>query len=385
MEAEQVLKGKILITDDEEVILNVYGQILTENGYEVETAVNGEEAIQKALDFSPDAILLDVMMPVLDGLSACKVLKKDDKTKDIPIIIVSALSKSDDILNGLKAGANEYLSKPFRAEELIVRVQSMVELKKTHDNLKRVNSNLEEKVRRKTEQLMEAARFELIGKMVSGIGHDLNNLLTGVVGYCQLTGKANSLELAKKYNEKLGMSLNLSQNFVKNLLNFSKTQKPSLTCFDPMGSIDTTLSILSNRLKRCGIEKRMLEEEKTTIFGDEGQFQQICLNIISNAIDAMDDGGELTIRIHNTGNYTEVSFSDTGKGIKEEDQCKVFDYLFSTKGCNASGIGLYTTKKIIEGLNGKVILESEEGQGTKFTIQLPNEKSAGQKASQASL
>ena len=234
---------RILAADDEKFNLKLYEYHLCENGYDIDTALNGQEAVKKALENPPDTILMDVMMPVLDGLSACRKLKEHKLTKDIPIIIVSSKNSVNDIIEGLRAGANEYLTKPFHIEELLLRVKSMVTLKQTLDELKKINSTLEEEVNRKTEQLLEAARFELIGKMASGLGHDLNNLFTGIVGYNKLIEGTNDVDLIKKYVAKQDKSLNLCLNFVKNLLNFSKVQKPTLTCFDPRSAVETTMGL----------------------------------------------------------------------------------------------------------------------------------------------
>ncbi|MFC1856054.1 response regulator, partial [Thermodesulfobacteriota bacterium] len=370
--------------DDEEINIKLYEHALGEIGYDVVSVRDGNSAINTALEISPDVILLDVMMPELDGLSACKVLKKDMRTKDIPIIIISSKSSTEDIMDGLKAGANEYLPKPFLTEELYLRVNSAVALKKTHDELKMVNSSLEEEVRRQTDVLLEAARFESIGKMASGIGHDLNNLLTGIIGYYNLVSEAKNLDLAKKFNQKQGKSLELCCNFVNNLLNFSKVQKPNRTVFDPRDAVETTLSILSNKLKKHYIDFEIVEDEKAYIYGDEGQFNQICLNIVSNAIDAlkleMKKKRMIKITIKESHCFTEVIFDDNGHGIKKQDIGKIFNYLYSTKSQNqSSGIGLYTTKKIIEGLSGEISAQSHVGKFTRFTISLPKgEKSAAE-------
>ncbi len=364
-------KSKILVADDEKANIGLYKYNLGEQGYEIDTAENGKEAVSKAIKGLPDAILLDVMMPVMDGISACRLIKGNKLTKDTPIIIVSAKNSVKDIISGLKAGADEYLTKPFQIEELLLRVKSMIKLKKTHDELRRVNRDLEEEVRDKTEQLLEAARFEIIGRMASGLGHDLNNLLTSIFGYNNLAADNRDLAQIHDFMNKQRKALDLCQNFVNNLLNFSKVQRMKFRVFDPKEAVMTTIGILSGRLKNKFI-KYKVDAEKALIYSDEGHFNQICLNFITNAIDAMDDDGRLTIRIRPDGDYTNVSFIDTGSGIKDADKEKIFDYLYTTKDyAKSTGIGLYTTKKIIEKLNGKIELKSKEGKGTTFTISLP--------------
>lgn len=365
--------AKILVADDEEYNLKLYSFNLHERGYEVITAQNGKEAVDVALSESPDTILLDVMMPVMDGLTACKILKNDTRSKDIPIIIVSAKNSIDDIINGLKAGANEYLTKPFHIEELLLRVKSMVTLKETLNKLQSINRNLEEEVERKTNQLLEASRFEMLGKMASGLGHDLNNLLTGIFGYNRLAAKANDLDQIKQYIEKQNNSLTICQNFIMNLLNFSKVQKPHMTYFSPKKTLETTAGILLGRLKHNIVSYEIIEENESFIYSDEGHFSQICLNIVSNALDAMPDGGKLLFKISSNNKHTSVSIADTGSGIEKQNIDKIFDYLFTTKAKNKStGIGLFTTKKIIEKLSGTINVQSELGKGTVFTITLPN-------------
>ncbi len=379
--------AKVLIVDDEKANQKLYQFTLEENNYDVVIANNGEEAIEQSLATSPDVILMDVMMPVMDGISACKAIKNNNKTKHIPIIIISAKNSTDDIINGFKAGADEYLTKPFSLEEFSLRVNSMVRLKKTHDELRRFNSNLEIEVKRKTDQLVEASRYEMIGKMVGGLGHDLNNLFTGIAAYNSMMLNSDNLALSKKYVEKQGRSIELCHNFVKNLLNFSRVQKTCLSVFDPRKGLETTLGILSRRLKNHSIEYSISEEENTLVYGDEGYFNQICLNIISNAIDEMQRGGKLTINIKYNGSYTVVAFSDTGAGIKEEEKSKIFEYLYTTKTngqSSGSGIGLHITKKIIEAQEGHIEVVSEGCRGCTFLVYLPKGSTATLKLNQAS-
>lgn len=145
--------AKILIVDDEKINLRLLGSIVRNSGYEYETAQNGIEAIEKTKEFSPDLILLDIMMPEMDGYEACEKLKKDPKTQHIPVIMVTALGDRDSRIEGLKAGASDFLSKPVDSTELIVRTKNLLKVKEFHDFLKHHNNLLNEEVEKKTVQL----------------------------------------------------------------------------------------------------------------------------------------------------------------------------------------------------------------------------------------
>src|ERR1700690_505748 len=152
------MKEKILIVDDEEANLRLLTQWLIEIGYDIELALNGQEAVQKTRIKRPDLVILDIMMPVMDGYEACSLIKADPETKNIPIIMVTALNDRESKLKGLSAGANDFLSKPIDQTELIIRVKNLLKIKAFEDFMFRHNQILEEEVRKRKVELDNAFR-----------------------------------------------------------------------------------------------------------------------------------------------------------------------------------------------------------------------------------
>jgi putative two-component system response regulator len=157
---------KILLVDDEDSNLRLLTQWLVPSGYDVDLASNGKEAVQKARDGMPDLIILDIMMPVMDGYEACRVLKTATETKNIPIIMVTALHDRDSKLKGLSVSANDFLSKPIDRSELIIRVRNLLKIKAFEDFMLRHNQALEEEVRQRTKDL-ENMSYEMVRRLTA--------------------------------------------------------------------------------------------------------------------------------------------------------------------------------------------------------------------------
>ena len=157
---------KILIVDDEEINLKIYINYLVTEGYDIDTASNGEEAVQKSKSYMPDLIVLDVIMPVMNGYEACTHIKADSETKNIPIIIATALHDRESKLKGLEAGANDYLSKPIDKAELTIRVRNLLKIKAFGDFMLRHNQILEQEVRARTQDLQNMSS-EMVRKLTA--------------------------------------------------------------------------------------------------------------------------------------------------------------------------------------------------------------------------
>jgi putative two-component system response regulator len=160
------MSEKILIVDDEEANLRLLTQWLIPLGYDIELAANGEEAVQKATDGSPGLIILDIMMPVMDGYEACRILKADPKTKNIPVIIVTALFDRESKLKGLSVSANDFLSKPIDQTELTIRVRNLLKIKAYEDFMLRHNQILEKEVQERTQDLRNMSS-EMVRKLTA--------------------------------------------------------------------------------------------------------------------------------------------------------------------------------------------------------------------------
>lgn len=165
-EENRMARVKILLVDDQEINLKILVNYLVSEGYDIDTAVNGEEAVQKSISYDPDLIVLDIVMPVMDGYAACDRIKADPKTKNIPIIIVTALHDRDSKLKGLEAGANDFLSKPIDKAELTIRVRNLLKIKEFEDFMLRHNQILEKEVRERTLDLQNMSS-EMVRKLTA--------------------------------------------------------------------------------------------------------------------------------------------------------------------------------------------------------------------------
>lgn len=201
---------KILIVDDEEVNLKVMSMLLTSRGYEVDFASNGEEAVKKSLALRPDLVILDIMMPVMDGYEACRRIKAGVDTANTPIIMVTALHDRESKLKGLEVGANEFLSKPIDHSELTMRVKNLLAIKASQDFMIKHNELLEEEVRRRTLELDEA--FSEIRDMS-------NEMVQRLTSAAELRDTDTGTHIARIgfYSRRLAVAMDLSDDFIESI------------------------------------------------------------------------------------------------------------------------------------------------------------------------
>ena len=219
---------KILIVDDLPKNIQVLGLILKDEGYNVAVARNGREAIDNALKTLPDLILLDIMMPEMDGFEACAILKKDDRTKEIPILFLSAKSESEDIVKGLGLGAADYIQKPFNKSELLARVKTHIALKKQSDQLVEQQKHM-----------AEADQMELMFKTCGLVSHEINNPLTILMGSLELI-KYNLQKLGKedpKLAKKITNALDSAERIMDAISKIKKLSPEDIKSIDLEGKI----------------------------------------------------------------------------------------------------------------------------------------------------
>ena len=365
-------KAKILVIDDQIDNVELARINLEMEGFAFESASNGKEGLEKSLSYRPDVIVLDVMMPVMDGWEACRLLKKDERTKNIPVLMLTAKAGVEDIVRGLDAGATEYLVKPYHVEELLVRVKTLARIKKAEDRLKAINADLERQVKERTKQLLMAARFEVLGKLAGGITHDLNNMLNIINGINQLCLSINDIDEIREQLETQARGINLMTNFSMNLKRLAGRQQTEKKFILPSIIIKNTLNILETRLKTSSIFVETNCPENIHIFGDESQYSQICINLLLNSIDAIGKNGKIEILLSQDGDFVLTRIKDNGAGIPPENMNKIFDLLFTTKPeGEGTEIGLFTFKKIVKDHGGRIDVQSEVGKGTAFSCWLP--------------
>ncbi len=403
----EIEKSLILIIDDNTNNIQLLFDVMKTHGYNVLVANNGDSALNKVQAFSPDLILLDIMMPGMDGFETCRRLKADEKTKDIPVIFMTALTNTADKIKGFKLGAVDYITKPFHQEEVLARVNIQLKLR-----------NLNRQLQQSQFQLMQAEKICSLGQLVAGVAHEVNNPVGFIAGNLEYTSNyiqdlisllnlyqihlpKPPVEIIRKVDEidldflledlpKMINSMNLGieriTEIMESLRNFSRKDATEKKTADIHQGIDTTLMILSHRLKPNKVFPKI---EVVKEYGDlpevecyPGQLNQVFMNLLSNAIDAIEEEIKVSkssipqIRINTalTNNDSiKISIKDNGNGMSKEVRRKLFDAFFTTKSeGKGTGLGLSISYQIITEIHGGSLeCFSSEGEGTEFVIHIP--------------
>ena len=415
----------ILIVDDTPTNLDVISEALSDAGYEVAVATSGERALQQIERRSPDLILLDVMMPGINGFETCQHLKANPKRCDIPIIFMTALADTDHKVKGFELGAVDYITKPFQEQEVLARV-------KTHLQLRFLTQSLEQQVSSKTAalqasqlQLIQSEKMSALGNLVAGVAHEMNNplgfiaasleqakpIFNDIVEHLQLYQKhcsdpgdeilnhASNIDLDYNLEDlpKMIHSMEIVCDRLKNistsLRTFSRADTDYPVPYNVHDGIDSTLLILKHRLKANSDRPDI---EVITDYGDlplvecyAGQLNQVFMNLLANAIDALDESNygrtfddiqakpnQILIKTElSTDRQAVIRIQDNGKGISDAVKQKIFDHLFTTKEVGkGTGLGLTIARQIIvEKHKGTIEINSTLDRGAEFVITLPAE------------
>ena len=365
---------KILIVDD--VLSNVLllKVLLTNENFTIATANNGQQALEQVDKESPDLILLDVMMPDMSGFEVAQRLKENPNTAEIPIIFLTALNSTTDIVQGFQVGANDFISKPFNKEELIIRVSHQVSLVAA----KRL-------ILSKTEELERtiAAR----DKLYSVIAHDLRSPMGSIKMVLNML--ILNLPIEKIGHEMYDLLTQANQTtedvfaLLDNLLKWTKSQIGKMNVvFQDVNLVEVVDSVIEIFKMVASVKKvaiRVETPKQMFVYADIDMLKTVIRNLLSNALKFSHEGSEIILKIEQTDDKVVVSVQDYGCGISEEGQQKLLhaDTHFSTYGTNneeGSGLGLLLCQDFVLKNNGKLWFTSQEGEGTTFSFSLPLKK-----------
>ncbi|MBD2492817.1 response regulator [Nostoc sp. FACHB-280] len=445
----------ILIVDDTPTNLEVLSEALTDAGFEVAVATSGESAIEQIEYDPPDLILLDVMMPGIDGFETCYRLKQNPQTQDIPVIFMTALSDTVDKVKGLSLGAVDYITKPFQQAEVLARVQIHVNLRNLNlaleeknlrlqqeiqeraiaeAALQKLTQELEQRVLERTQkltdalstlekaqvQLVQSEKLATLGQLVAGIAHEINNPVNFIHANLYYVSRytQNLLELVALYQQQLpdatpeikakakdidlqylledlpkilsSMEVGTERicDIIKSLRSFSRHDEAEVKVVNIHEGIDSTLMILKRHLEgKQGQPKIQVIKEYGNLPKVEcypGKMNQVFMNILSNAIDALTEAMENypsyvpspMIRIHTEvveSDRIVIKIADNGLGIPEHIQQRIFDPFFTTKPAGkGTGLGMSISHQIITQLHyGSLRCLSHPEQGAEFIIEIP--------------
>lgn len=364
----------ILVVDD--VVSNVLllRVLLTNEKFKVITASNGKEALSQAANAHPDLILLDVMMPEMNGFEVAERLKADPDTQNIPIIFLTALNTTADIVKGFKVGANDFISKPFNKEELVIRVNHQISLIAA----KRI-------ILRQTEEL----RKTIMGrdKLYSVIAHDLRSPMGSIkMVLNMLILSLPEEQIGPEMFQMLSMANQSTEDvfaLLDNLLKWTKSQIGKLNVvyqdFDIVENIASVIEIFNLVAGVKNIKVNFPVREKIEVHADIDMMKTIMRNLLSNAIKFSFNDSEILVNAVVDGDMVIVSVTDSGKGMSEEDQKKLLnaETHFSKYGTNneeGSGLGLLLCLDFAVKNGGRLWFESVEGKGSTFFFSIPLKK-----------
>lgn len=366
-------RQKILIVDDMSSNIKVLGEALRDL-YDICFARSGKEALTIVEDNPPDLILLDIMMPGIDGYDVCKSLRNEQKNREIPIIFITARDDAGDETKGFLLGAVDYIIKPFNPDIVRARV-------KTHLELKRHRDNLSELVKERTRQLIHSDRLATLGTISAAVAHEIKNPLFFISGNVELVQqyfKQGKYDDIPPKLDKILEGTRRIDRLIENLRGYSQNKDGGRLVCRVSDIVTDALDLVSYRLKQCRV-KVLLEDipNDLKILCDIQKISQVFVNLITNALDAIGDKeGRIIITGERDGHHVMVRVRDTGTGIEPGKMETIFDPFVTSKSSEqGTGLGLFIVKHLIEEHDGQITLSKNNKDGAEFTICLPEASS----------
>jgi len=387
------LMARILCVDDEPLNLSLLEAILSPLGYDVVSAVNGPEALEKIQAERIDICLLDVMMPGMDGFEVCRRIKSNDLHRNTPVVMITSYADRENRIRGIEAGAEDLISKPFDSAEVLARIKMLLHVKSLNDrlqsayhNIAELNRTLEVRIvqavddlRRKDQMLILQDRLAVMGEMINNIAHQWRqplNTLGLIIQQLPLFYKSGEIseEMLKDY---VGNSMELIQHMsqtIEDFTNFFRSDKEKVA-FSVNQVIARTLSLIEKSFKDQKIGITLQPEVDPMANGYPNEYAQVLLNILMNARDELVghnvDDALISIHAFAEGGRSVVTITDNAGGIADEIIDRLFDPYFTTKGTDkGAGIGLFMSKTIIEKNMGGRLTVRNTGSGAEFRIEV---------------
>ncbi len=370
----QIKKPKIFIVDDIMQNLQVIGGILMEESFDIAMATNGIQALNMVKNIMPDLILLDVMMPDMNGYEVCEKLKSDPEVAHIPVIFLTAKSDTEDIIQGFQIGGVDYITKPFKKEELLVRINTHINLKLATDTIRNQNLELFKLNEEKNEFLGIAA-------------HDLKNPLSAIMGLSELILREDmgfDIDEMRDFTKDINTSALQMFKLVTDLLDVNAIEQGKINLLmEDFPLANVVNDCYTNYIKRAADKSIELIFDNSisdnSCYADSGKVAQVIDNLVSNAIKFSPYEKNIYINVNEDENYLITEVKDEGPGISKEDQQKMFTKFQKlsarpTGNENSTGLGLSIVKRLVEEMKGKIEVESEIGNGATFRLYIPKSK-----------
>lgn len=426
------IDNTVLVVDDQPQNIKLIGTLLR-NDFHLLIADSGEKAIITALERKPDLILLDIMMPEMSGFETCISLKKHDSTKDIPIIFLTAKTETEDIVHAFEIGGVDYITKPFRSQEVIARIKTHLDLKNSKDVIKKQNSELAEKnialekfqtelekrnadlqtaythleiqskdLNKMYSQIIESEHFlqksndelckmnEEKNKFFSIISHDLRSPFAGILTMTELlTQHLDSFtkdELVDLFDS-MNQQAQTTYKLIEDMLDWSRSQMGRIQVhLEHIDLSEVVFDLLNTLVNIAGMKNIQLNTHiamNTFVNCDRNMIATVIRNIITNAVKFTNSGGEVNIKsefltVENSLRFCRIAISDTGVGMTEEQLDNIFELgggqsTFGTNNEKGSGLGLVISRDFVAKHHGRIWAESQVGAGSTFYVEIPVE------------
>ncbi len=369
-EQETQRVGDILVVDDEAPNRDLLEGILEAQGFTIRTAVDGEAALCAVDEKLPDTILLDVMMPGMDGFQVCRRLKGSEETAHVPILLVTALSEREDRITGIEAGADDFLQKPVDRTEVRLRVRNAVSRKHLFDEL-------QEKYRRLQE--LEKLRDDLTRMLV----HDMRSPLTAISTNLQLLEMSLENRLDDEVAEDLEHArtgVSVLMDMVNMILDVSRSDELDVALQTEEADLSELVEKAVSPLLSLAKDHQVALDvpgDPLLVECDPDLIRRTITNLFGNAVKFTPEGGAITVAARRGEATLRVEVSDTGPGVDPEERDLIFEqFTRGTAGRSetakgSKGLGLSFCKLAVEAHGGRIGVESEPGQGSTFWFRLP--------------
>lgn len=390
MANEAKRKSKILIIDDERVILDLTSIILSNRGYQVLTSQDARTGLGIIAAERPELVLLDYMMPGMDGLTALREIRQN--FPDSYVVMFTGKGSEEIAVELMKAGASDYILKPFNNQDLAERIENVLHVRQIEINNRELlaererllaeieawNRELEARVLEKTEalqraqlEIVQSEKLATLGYLSAGMAHEIRNPLNSINLFVQLIKSGLEDPEKLEYVEKIHKEVDRIDGILRKLLDASKRPKYEIGEVAVDRVIDGAIEVFRPQIE---LHRIMVERDfrriPPLIQADASEIEQIFTNLFLNAIHEMPDRGTLRVELDHDDRDIVIRVADTGKGIPRENLANIFDPFFTTKS-SGTGMGLSVVLRIVKTYKGKIEVEKTGATGTTFCIRLP--------------
>lgn len=383
-----MVKEKILLIDDNESILEAYKNILTNEGYEVETAGSGESGLEIMKEQGQQIVITDIKFSPyqIDGFKIIEEVKR--LNSNCEVIVITGYSDLDLAIKAMHFDASDFIPKPCRKQDLLLAIKRASEklqmrrlVKEYTESLQKIIDKKEQEMARIEEKLIHTAKLSAMGEMAASICHELCQPLCGIMGFTYMASEdIPENTKAKWYIKKIEEQITRMEQILKNIRIFSRKSDGALLPLCINEVVQSAVCLFTHQFKNQGIQLiENLGKDIPPVMGNKTKLQQVVVNLLSNARDALNEVNEKRFKkvIIKTGfdkadQMVEISVADNGIGMEKEIHEKIFQSFFTTKEDErGTGLGLSVSKSIVSDHDGEIAVESQKDCGSTFIICLP--------------